>query len=279
MLWLRSQAPTAGKKPGSKPGDCGRLERRPVGSTSGVCVVGSTTQLKSWPGFGALRAARRRARSARCGRRRRTSRRRGIASFASDGTRIEARRARAARTCASIAAARAARRRLGSCPRASPRSRSRRPSPSGRRVGDRPAHRRLARRGERDDPAGLAVAEEADALRIDLRQLREEAHLRLRVAREHVDGRVGRALARDTSPRDWPMPRLSSASTAMPSSSRYAAKTSGTRRASCGPEPCTIATAGNGPGAGRQRERRARRRRRAPRAAGARRARSAFRST
>ncbi len=44
---LGASAPIAGKKPGSKPGDCGRLERRPVGSTSGVCVVGSTTQLKS----------------------------------------------------------------------------------------------------------------------------------------------------------------------------------------------------------------------------------------
>ena len=54
-------------------------------------------------------------------------------------------------------------------------------------------HGRLARGGERDDPAGLAVAGQPDAVAVDLRTGGEEAHRGVRVAGEHVDGRrIGR---------------------------------------------------------------------------------------
>ena len=48
---------------------------------------------------------------------------------------------------------------------------------------------RLSRRGERDDPPGLAVAEHADPRAVDLWERREVARLGLRVAGEHVDRR------------------------------------------------------------------------------------------
>jgi len=52
----------------------------------------------------------------------------------------------------------------------------------------------IALRCERDDPAGLAVAEEADALRIDPGQVSEKVGLSLRVTGEQVDCARGRGL-------------------------------------------------------------------------------------
>ena len=55
--------------------------------------------------------------------------------------------------------------------------------------------RRLARRGERRDPAGLAVPRQPDARAVDLRLSREEARRRRGVPGQRVDRARGRRLA------------------------------------------------------------------------------------
>ena len=103
---------------------------------------------------------------------------------------------------------------------------------------------------------------------VDLRQRREETHLRLRVAGEHVDRRRRRALAGIPAASTGRCRACRPRARRRRASARYAANTWNSSRV-CGPEPCTITR----PGTGRARAAASasrRSRRRGPRAGAAR---------
>ncbi len=196
-----------------------RQARKKAGRQHERCVRGRQhTPAEVVAGLELPRAAGRRARSARCGHPRRTST--GPGSQACGARR--AGRSRTAPPCAPQRASRRASRsaRIRTGPPASPRGPSPRPSPSGLSSRSASGSRgRATPRVERSSRPGCR-RRDRPALQLSAARFRGTAPPPARRVRARRT-RLADAMSPGYVPRDSPMPRLSSAMTAMPFNARY----------------------------------------------------------